>query len=199
MQISLRAVWLRLLLWLPLSATLLFFLFHAESIGLVSHLIRKSSFADGRLRVVVPNHWIVQCDDCTNDLRRIGFWAVGGRGLVRGWNSGGPRWWDEPFAHIEGHSGPDSGESLEWKLQHYYTDAKATALMDRRTSGGTFKCAEYNPNIPMDRIVLATCFARDEESKSVLELTYRGAPEMLPEFYSFLQTNVEISNALKPH
>ena len=190
----------RLLLWSPSVLILLFFLFHVETVGIVSHLTRKATFDDGKFQLQLPKNWIVQCADCTNDNQQIGVWAITGKGVLRGWRSAGWRWWNAPYAHIESHSLSDPGEPLQWQLEHYFSDVGPSALSDRTIRGGQMKCAEYRgrtvrtgtSSTLADRFVNASCFGKDDKSKSLLRITFVGTPEMLPEFYQFVDSNVSI-------
>lgn len=191
-----RTRWRRIRVWLPSLAALVFFLFHVETIGMFTDIIRRTTFYNNAYRITLPRHWIVQY---AVESGGITFWAVAGKGVMRGWRDASWRWCWGPYAEIEGHSLADTGESFVTRLEHYCHDADITSMSTQKITGGEIECAEYRervrrfvgaPKTLSDRFVSANCFAKG--SDTILELTFYGTPEMLPEFYSFVRTGVHV-------
>lgn len=194
----------RFLVWLPSVTVGLFFLFHIETLGVLSHITKKGVTQDSDYVVTVPLHWMIryQAEDSNNSQ-----WLVAGRGFARGWNDSGHRWYLLPISHIEVHSLPSGASVTDFLGRHggcnYGLQRRITSYSSRPLAGGEARCVEYRrvacrqdspESGPNARFTWARCLIQAQESTSSVEASFVGDASMLPEFYLFVTKNVAATN-----
>ena len=186
----------RVRVWLPAVVVSVFFLFHVETTGLLSHLTHKDSVATSRYRITIPPHWIVGYASEEGDWFNIS--AVEGYGVFRGWRFGQWRWWRAPYASVVGVAYPRSRQDMEQHRAAWLNWAQVVATSRKPIRGGAMDCTEYvrktrdGATSSADRrFIWVECTVQTKAAAPGLGVAFVGAPELLPDFDDFLWTRVE--------